>query len=81
LETVRDIRQYGDTGTGIFFPKQTEASLIEAVEKFEANREKFSPEYASKHAAQFSKQMFASRYLSFVHRCEEKSHKRKIIFD
>ena len=78
LETVRDIRQHGNTGTGIFFQEQTEASLIEAVETFEANREKFNPEYAKKHAAQFSKQMFASRYLDFVHQCEEKSKKRKV---
>ncbi len=78
LETVRDIRQHGDTGTGIFFQEQTEASLIEAVETFEANREKFNPEYAKKHAAQFSKQMFASRYLDFLHKCEEKSKKRKV---
>ncbi len=78
LETVRDIRFHGDTGTGIFFQKQTEASLIEAVEAFEANFSKFSPEYVKKHAAQFSKQMFVSRYLDFVHSCEEKSNKRKI---
>ena len=75
LETVRDVRQYGDTGTVIFFQKQTEASLIEAVETFEANREKISSEYASSHAAQFSRLMFASAYLNFVHTCEEKSIK------
>ncbi len=79
LETVRDIRFHGDTGTGIFFPKQTEASLIEAVETFEAKAGKFNPEYAKEHAAQFSKQMFASRYLNFVHTCEEKNDKRKIV--
>ncbi|MEO1427682.1 MAG: glycosyltransferase [Cyanobacteria bacterium J06633_8] len=78
LETVRDIRSHGNTGTGVFFEKQTEASLIEAVETFEAKTDKFSPEYAKKHAAQFSKQMFASRYLNFVHMCEEKTNKRKI---
>ncbi|MEM6753298.1 MAG: glycosyltransferase [Cyanobacteria bacterium P01_C01_bin.38] len=79
LETVRDIRFHGDTGTGIFFQKQTEASLIEAVETFEAKAGKFDPEYARKHAAQFSKQMFASRYLNFVHTCEEKNQKSKIL--
>jgi glycosyltransferase involved in cell wall biosynthesis len=79
LETVRDIRSHDDTGTGIFFQKQTEASLIEAVETFEAKAGKFNPEYAKKHAAQFSKQMFASRYLNFVHTCEEKNNKRKIV--
>lgn len=78
LETVRDIRSYGDTGTGTFFNQQTQASLIEAVETFEANREKFNPEYARKHAAQFSQQVFASRYLEFVHKCEQKSNKREL---
>lgn len=79
LETVRDIRTHGDTGTGIFFQEQNEASLIEAVETFEAKAGKFNPEYARKHAAQFSKQMFTSRYLNFVHTCEEKNNKRKIV--
>ncbi|MGB3638174.1 MAG: glycosyltransferase [Rivularia sp. (in: cyanobacteria)] len=79
LETVRDIRTHGDTGTGIFFQKQTEASLIEAVETFEAKAGKFNPEYAKKHADQFSTQMFGSRYLNFVHTCEEKNNKRKIV--
>ncbi len=79
LETVRDIRQHGETGTGIFFQKQTEASLIEAVETFEAKAGKFNPEYAKKHADQFSKQMFAYRYLNFVHTCEENNNKRKIV--
>ena len=79
LETVRDIRTHGDTGTGIFFQQQSPASLIEAVETFEAKAGKFNPEYARKHAAQFSKQMFASRYLNFVHQCEENNNKRKIV--
>lgn len=79
LETVRDIRTHGDTGTGIFFPKQSPASLIEAVETFEAKAGKFNPEYAKKHADQFSKQMFGSRYLNFVHTCEENNNKRKIV--
>jgi glycosyltransferase involved in cell wall biosynthesis len=79
LETVRDIRSHGDTGTGIFFQEQSEASLIEAVETFEAKAGKFNPEYARKHATQFSKQMFTSRYLNFVHKCEEKNNKRKIV--
>ena len=33
LETVRDIRQHSDTGTGLFFGTQTEAALVEAVER------------------------------------------------
>ncbi|MHC5729834.1 MAG: glycosyltransferase, partial [Nostoc sp.] len=45
LETVRDIRSCVDTGTGIFFRTQTEAALVEAVEKFEMYEGSFSSEY------------------------------------
>ena len=73
LETVRDIRtsQVG-TGTGIFFPHQTETDLVEAVETFEAYEGKFNPEYARSHAAQFSPETFAKRYLDFLNTCNEK---------
>lgn len=69
LETVRDIVQHGDTGTGIFFREQTEAALVDAVEKFEAYQGKFIPEYARVHAAQFSPQIFAKQYLGFLETC------------
>lgn len=72
LETVRDFRDFGDTGTGIFFKEQTEAALVDAVEIFEAYRGKFNPEYARIHATQFSPQIFAERYLSFLNTCLEK---------
>ncbi|MEH2162836.1 MAG: glycosyltransferase [Nostoc sp.] len=72
LETVRDIRSCVDTGTGIFFKTQTEAALVEAVEKFEMYEGSFSSEYMRSHAAQFSPQIFADRYLDFVNKCNEK---------
>jgi glycosyltransferase involved in cell wall biosynthesis len=73
LETVRDIRtsEVG-TGTGIFFPNQTETDLVEAVQMFEAYEDKFNPEYARSHAAQFSPETFAERYLDFINTCNEK---------
>ncbi|MEH1970811.1 glycosyltransferase [Nostoc sp.] len=72
LETVRDIRSCVDTGTGIFFRTQTEAALVEAVEKFEVYEGSFSSEYMRSHAAQFSPEIFADRYLDFVNKCNEK---------
>jgi len=66
LETVRDIRQHPDTGTGLFFDRQTEAALVEAVEKFEACQETINPELVRSHAAQFAPKIFAERYLAFL---------------
>ncbi|WP_066375081.1 MULTISPECIES: glycosyltransferase [unclassified Anabaena] len=71
LETVRDVRTYKDTGTGIFFGSQTEAALVEAVEKFEMYQDVLNPEYMRSHAVQFSPQIFAQRYLDFVHQCQK----------
>ncbi len=76
LETVRDIRSCVDTGTGIFFKTQTEAALVEAVEKFEVYEGSFSCEYMRSHAAQFSPQIFADSYLNFVNKCNEKDRFR-----
>jgi glycosyltransferase involved in cell wall biosynthesis len=73
LETVRDIRTSDvGTGTGIFFPHQTQEDLVEAVEAFEAYEGKFNPEYARSHAAQFNVQTFAKHYLDFLNACNEK---------
>lgn len=72
LETVRDLRSHGDTGTGILFKKQLEAALVEAVEKFEMYQSSLNPEYAREHATQFSRQAFAERYRDFVFKCNQK---------
>jgi glycosyltransferase involved in cell wall biosynthesis len=79
LETVRDIRDSPtNTATGILFDAQTETALIEAVEIFEQSQKKFDPEYMRSHAAQFSPQVFASRYLEFLTACQEKSSLPKL---
>ena len=69
LETVQDIRQHPETGTGLFFPAQTEAAIIEAIETFEAFQGRFNPESARLHVAQFAPKMFENRYLAFLERC------------
>lgn len=72
LETVRDIRQHPDAGTGLLFTEQTEASLVEAVETFEAYQQAFNPEVARSHAESFAPTIFEKRYLDFVERCCQK---------
>ncbi|MCC5639554.1 glycosyltransferase [Nostoc sp. CHAB 5844] len=71
LETVRDVRSHKEQGTGIFFQEQTVAALTAAVEKFEIYRNAFNPEYLRSHAAQFSPQVFAQRYLDFLNKCHK----------
>ncbi|WP_353929324.1 glycosyltransferase [Okeanomitos corallinicola TIOX110] len=72
LETVSDICACVDTATGIFFKEQTVAALVEAVEKFEVQQHFFKYEYIKMHANQFSREVFADRYLNFLNQCQEK---------
>ena len=71
LEIVRDIRQYPDSGTGLFFQTQSVAALIEAVKTFEALKGAFSPERSRLNAALFAPKMFSDRYLTFLEHCYE----------
>jgi glycosyltransferase involved in cell wall biosynthesis len=76
LETVIDIREHPETGTGLFFSSQTEAALVEAVETFEQLQGKFQPEIGRMHAAKFAPEIFEQRYLAFVERCYQEFHCR-----
>lgn len=71
METVRDIRQYPDMGTGLFFDKQSLDAVIEAVETFEECQGMFNPEKARSQAALFDSKIFDKRYLTFVDRCSQ----------
>lgn len=76
LETVRDLQQHPETGTGLFFPEQTPQSLIKAVEAFEALQIQFQPEQARLNAIAFSPEVFAQRYLDFVETCYQEFQNR-----
>ena len=52
--------------TGLFFDEQTTEALIEAVERFE--RELWSADRIRKHAEGFSREVFATRFTSFLGR-------------
>ncbi len=69
LETVRDIRQHPDSGTGLLFPSQSVAALIEAVKSFEASKAAFNPEKSRLNAAEFAPKIFGDRYLTFLNHC------------
>ncbi|MEC4983027.1 MAG: glycosyltransferase [Oscillatoria sp. PMC 1068.18] len=65
-ETVRDIRQFPETGTGLLFSPQTSAALVAAVENFEQLAEKFHPENSRDRASNFSPKIFTQSYLDFL---------------
>ena len=77
LETVRDIRQHPDTGTGLFFEAQTEAAIVAAVETFEGYKGAINPEYARWHATQFAPKIFQERYLEFLDNCCQEFQSRR----
>lgn len=74
-ETVRDIRQHPESGTGILFQEQSVMAIVDAVKTFIAYEGKFNPEVARSHAANFSPGIFKQRYLEFVDRCHSQRPK------
>ncbi|EAW34409.1 glycosyltransferase [Lyngbya sp. PCC 8106] len=72
LETVRDLRQYPNSGTGLLFSPQTETALIEAVQTFEQLNSQFDPQKIQSHVTQFERKRFGQEYLEFVERCQKK---------
>ncbi|OLT62786.1 glycosyltransferase [Moorena bouillonii] len=69
LETVLDIRQHLDSGTGLLFPEQSSGALIEAMETFETLAGNFNREASRLNAAKFASNIFADRYLTFLEKC------------
>lgn len=66
LETVAGLDAGGLAPTGVFFNEQSAASIVDAVERFEANQTKFIPTAIRQHAEQFSVANFRERYVHFV---------------
>lgn len=71
LETVLDIRQHPDRGTGLLFKTQSVAALVEAVKTFETLQDAFSPEKARFNASFFAPKVFSDRYLTTLEHCQE----------
>jgi len=69
LETVLDIRQFPETGTGLLFDKQTPKSLADAIETFSKIEGQFNPESCRAQAAKFNPKIFEISYLAFIEDC------------
>jgi len=81
LETVRDIRQHEEKGTGILFSQQTTADLVDAIAQFEHYQHRFNPELIRVHALMFSPEIFQQRYRQFLEcRYEEFRTKNSLEF-
>jgi glycosyltransferase involved in cell wall biosynthesis len=55
-----------DGKTGILFNEQNAGFIKEAVERFEANHERFNPEELNEYAKQFDRNVFEEKIKSFV---------------
>jgi glycosyltransferase involved in cell wall biosynthesis len=75
-ETVLDIRQHPDSGTGLLFPTQSAAALVEAVKTFETLQSAFSPQQARLNADLFAPDRFSDRYLTFLKHCQTNNQSR-----
>lgn len=71
-ETVKDIRDHPQQGTGLLFKSQTPAALIEAVETFEQRQQTCNPEVCQLWASNFAPTIFKNRYISFLESCLQK---------
>ncbi|WP_198648672.1 glycosyltransferase [Cyanothece sp. BG0011] len=69
LETVIDIRQNIDKGTGIFFFPQTPEALVETVETFCQFQHQINSESCRHQAAKFTPKVFETSYLTFLEQC------------
>lgn len=81
LETVLDLREDPENGTGLHFSPQTPEALVETVELFESQYQSvFNPEKARSRAEGFRPEVFQQHYLDFVDRCyqEFQTHKQSL---
>lgn len=68
-ETVRDIREDNEKGTGLLFSDQDSQALIEAVQTFEEIQSKIDPQNCRMQAVKFSPKIFQESYLDFIQSC------------
>ena len=69
LETVIDVQQDAQNGTGILFKHQTVESLIDAVENFQDFQYQVDPKSCRRQAEKFSPEIFKTSYLAFLEKC------------
>ncbi len=69
LETVKDIRQNPQDGTGLFFEVQKPEALVATVNNFEKLQTQIEPENCRLQANKFSSTIFKRSYLKFIEDC------------
>lgn len=69
LETVKDIRQHPQNGTGLFFDLQEPEALVSVVKEFEQLATKIEPENCRLQATKFGPTIFQHTYLKYIENC------------
>ena len=67
LETVRGPER--EQPTGLFFYRQDAASIVDAVQQFEADYERFEPKACRANAERFSARRFAAEFEAYAEKC------------
>lgn len=78
LETVIPFDSNEEFFTGLFFQNQTPESLMDAIIRFERNRDKFQPDRIRMHALKFSKQRFIVEFKEYINKLLNDSAALKI---
>ena len=71
-ETVKDIRIFPKTGTGLLFREQTVDSIVSAVKTFEEYQNQITVEQCCLQASNFSPTIFKKSYLEFIDQYSQK---------
>ena len=66
-ETVRPLGEAADP-TGVFFAEQTADAVVDAVERFERNADRFDPRAARRQAVLFRAGRFESELFAYLDR-------------
>jgi glycosyltransferase involved in cell wall biosynthesis len=66
LETVRDLRQWGASATGLLFPQQSVQALVATIETFEKRYSELEPQVIRDHALRFDRAVFRNSYQTAI---------------
>jgi glycosyltransferase involved in cell wall biosynthesis len=76
LETVKDIRQCPEDGTGLLFDTQQPEALVAAVKSFEQLQPQIEPKNCQLQANKFSPMVFKQSYLKYLEDCYQEWRSR-----
>jgi glycosyltransferase involved in cell wall biosynthesis len=71
-ETVLDIRDFPEIGTGLLFSEQSARSIVEAIALFERLQAQISPQACHQQGIKFATSQFTTKFLNFVEYCQKK---------